>query len=70
MLFGVCDAYINDGGWRGWEKGEGKEWSGVEWYSLGECVGGSVEGLGRDCGMSCTQSVFISGWKVGCVRED
>lgn len=51
MFSGACDAYINDGGWRvegggaGKKGGEEKEWSGVEWYSLGECVGGSVEGL-------------------------
>lgn len=33
------------GGGAGKKGGEEKEWSGVEWYSLGECVGGSVEGL-------------------------
>lgn len=56
MFFGARNAYINDGGWRvkgggaGKKGGEEKEWSGVEWYSLGRYVEGSVEGL---VGIAC-----------------
>lgn len=71
MFFGARDAYINDGGWRGWER-EGK--SGVSTVVFfGRMCGRFCGGVGRDCGMPC-RLVFnlrMEGglWR-GCVRED
>lgn len=69
MFFGARNAYINDGGWRGWEKGRGES-VGCGVVVFGRMCGRFCGGVGRDCGMSCTVGFLISGWKAGCVRED